>query len=50
MNNKGNRCPSCQSDNTVLDKVPGTESLYTFVCDDCYHYHDTYFCSEQGKK
>ncbi|MCD8835062.1 hypothetical protein KJB99_10160 [Staphylococcus epidermidis] len=41
-------CPECHSDYTVLDKVPGTESLYLFICDSCGHYHDVYFSSKQG--
>lgn len=50
MNNKGNRCPSCQSDNTVIDKIPGEEVAHLFICDSCGHFHNLYICSKQGEK
>ena len=49
MNNKGNRCPNCQSNNTVIDKIPGEENTYLFICDDCFHNHNVYICNEQGE-
>ena len=42
MNNKGNRCPNCQSDNTVIDKIPGEEIARLFICDECGHFHNLY--------
>ena len=42
MNNKGNRCPNCQSINTVIDKIPGEENTRLFICDECGHFHSVY--------
>ena len=42
MNNKGNRCPDCQSKNTVIDKIPGEEIAHLFICDSCGHFHSVY--------
>ncbi|MFK3833102.1 hypothetical protein [Staphylococcus saprophyticus] len=50
MNNKGNRCPDCQSNNTVIDKIPGEEVAHLFICDSCGHFHNVYICSKQGEK
>ena len=41
MNNKG-RCPSCNSNNTVIDKIPGEEVAHLFICDNCGHFHSVY--------
>lgn len=49
MNNKGNRCPNCQSDNTVIDKIPGEEVAHLFICDSCGHFHSVYICSDCKK-
>lgn len=42
MTDKNNRCPNCQSEKTVIDKIPGEENTYLFICDSCHHYHQIY--------